>query len=154
MNRLLPLLLVIMLSAFGCSKLKEVDVRDMKVKRFELINTSSANIEIEYLVENPSGRTITVESVNGVLKKSGVNFAYATMVSADTVPPRMASINGIMFKIEINDPLSLLAMGMNVSRWNLDDFRLDGVFVLRVSGAGRKTLKYKDVPLKSIVNAL
>lgn len=154
MNRLLLLVVVVILASSGCSKLKEVDVRDMKVNKFELVNTTTANIEIEYLVENPSGRTITVEGVDGVLKKGGVNFAYATMLSADTVPPRMASINGIIFRIQINDPLSLLAVGMNVARWDLDEFRLDAVFVLRVSGAGKKTLKYKDVPLKNIVNAL
>ena len=105
-------------------------------------------------MQNPSGRTITVQSADGILKKRGVNFAYATLLSADVVTPKMASINNIVFRIEINDPLSLLSMGLNVSRWDLDEFFLDGIFTLKVSGAGRKTLKYKNVPLKNIVNAL
>ncbi|HCT94209.1 MAG: hypothetical protein A2X19_08860 [Bacteroidetes bacterium GWE2_39_28] len=154
MNRLFAFALVTILFTTSCSKLKEVDVRDMKVKRFELINTTTANIHIEYLIENPSGRTITVQSADGILKKRGVNFAYATLLSADVVTPKMASINNIVFRIEINDPLSLLSMGLNVSRWDLDEFFLDGIFTLKVSGAGRKTLKYKNVPLKNIVNAL
>ena len=154
MNRLFAIALVTILFTTSCSKPKEVDVRDMKVTKFELINTTTANIHIEYLIENPSGRTISVLSADGILKKRGVNFAYATLISADEITPKMASINGIVFRIEISDPLSLLAMGLNVSKWDLDEFLLDGVFTLKVSGARRRTLKYKDVPLENIINAL
>ncbi len=154
MKRLFYLILIATMLGTGCSKFREVDIKELSVSKFELINTTTANIEVEYIIENPSSKSFTLRSADGVLKKGGVNFANATLISADIVDPRVVSINRIKFRVELNDPLSLLSMGMNVSRWNLNDFRLDAVFVIKPSGSRSRTLKYKDIPLDRIANRL
>lgn len=154
MNRLLVSLLALVLLSTGCSKLREAEIKDVSIKGFQLINTSSANIEIEFVMDNPSGKIIVLSDANGLLKRGESNFANFTLVKADTIAPKSVSAYKLTFKVEIMDPLSLLSMGLNVSKWQYSDFKVDARAVVKLSGGGRKVLKFKDVPLENIVKRL
>ncbi len=154
MNRLLSLVLVLTLFATSCTKLREVDIKKVDIKSFQLLNTSTANIELEYLIQNPSGRRLIIESASALLKRSGVDFATATMIKADTIPPRTQSLYRASFRIEVSDPLALLSMGLNLSKWSYKDFRVDARATIKASGRGKKTIKFKDIPLENLINRL
>jgi len=154
MNRLLTLALILTLIATGCSKLTEVNVLSVDVKSFQLLSTSKANIELEYLVQNPSNRNLIIESADGMLKKGGIDFATAILVRADTIPPKTQSLYRAVFRIDIQDPLALLAMGLNISKWSYSDFRIDAKAVVKASGGSKRTIKFKDIMLKDLIDRL
>ncbi len=154
MKRLLYLLLILIVVAPGCSKLGDINIQEIGIKSFRLINTSTANIEIEYKIENPSKRELILINGDGLLRKSGNNFARVYLIEADTVPPGTHSTNRALFRVEILDPLSLLAMGLNVSRWHYNDFRIDVSADVKISGRGKKRIKFKDIPLENLAGRL
>jgi hypothetical protein len=154
MKRLFYLLLVMTVLSTGCSKLGDVDVEEIGIKSFRLVNTSTALIELEYKINNPSGRKIILNSGEGLLKKSGTNFARVYLIEADTIIARKESVNTALFRVEILDPLSLLAMGLNVSRWQYNDFRIDVRAILKIAGRGKRTVRFKDIPLENLAKRL
>ncbi|MDD2419881.1 MAG: hypothetical protein EOM16_06980 [Bacteroidia bacterium] len=154
MKRLFFFLLAFTLVLSGCSKLMEVQLRDVQIKSFELLSTSSANIEVEYVIHNPSSRELFLDNATGFLKRSGVNFAHVTLVSADTVAAKRISVNNVVFKLDILDPLSLLSMGLNISKWKYSDFKVDARAVVKTSRGGRKVLKFKDMSIESMLKRI
>lgn len=154
MNRLLYLALIFIVIATSCSRLSEVNVMNVEVRSFQLLSTSKANLELECLVQNPSNKDLVLESADALLKKGGIDFATATLVSADTIPPKTQNLYRAVFLIDIKDPLALLAMGLNISKWSYSDFRIDAKAVVKASGGAKRTIKFKDVMLKDLINRL
>lgn len=154
MNRLLSLALIFIVVATGCSRLSEVNVMNVEVRSFQLISTSKANIELECLVQNPSNKDIILVSADALLRKGEINFATATLVKSDTIPPKTQNLYRAVFLIDIQDPLALLAMGLNISKWSYSDFRIDAKAVVKASGVAKRTIKFKDVLLKDLINRL
>ena len=92
MKRLLVLLAFLPLVLSSCSKLGEVEVRELELKSFQLLSTTSANIEVEYVIHNPTSKKLMLDNVNGFLKKGDVNFAQVTLIEADTVAAKRVSM--------------------------------------------------------------
>lgn len=154
MKRLLVLLAFLPLVLSSCSKLGEVEVRELELKSFQLLSTTSANIEVEYVIHNPTSKKLMLDNVNGFLKKGDVNFAQVTLIEADTVAAKRVSINRLVFKLDIQDPLSLLSMGLNISKWHYSDFTVDARAVVKTSGGGRRVIKFKDMSMESLLKRL
>lgn len=154
MKRLLVLLAFLPLVLSSCSKLVEVEVRELELKSFQLLSTTSANIEVEYVIHNPTSKKLMLDNVNGFLKKGDVNFAQVTLIEADTVAAKRVSINRLVFKLDIQDPLSLLSMGLNISKWHYSDFTVDARAVVKTSGGGRRIIKFKDMSMENLLKRL
>ncbi|MEA4867077.1 MAG: hypothetical protein EOM61_04455 [Bacteroidia bacterium] len=154
MKRLLVLLAFLPLVLSSCSKLGEVEVRELELKSFQLLSTTSANIEVEYVIHNPTSKKLMLDNVNGFLKKGDVNFAQVTLIEADTVAAKRVSINRLVFKLDIQDPLSLLSMGLNISKWHYSDFTVDARAVVKTSGGGRRVIKFKDMSMENLLKRL
>ncbi len=154
MKRLLVLLAFLPLVLSSCSKLGEVEVRELELKSFQLLSTTSANIEVEYVIHNPTSKKLMLDNVNGFLKKGDVNFAQVTLIEADTVAAKRVSINRLVFKLDIQDPLSLLSMGLNISKWHYSDFTVDARAVVKTSGGGRRIIKFKDMSMENLLKRL
>lgn len=154
MKRLLVLLAFLPLVLNSCSKLGEVEVRELELKSFQLLSTTSANIEVEYVIHNPTSKKLMLDNVNGFLKKGDVNFAQVTLIEADTVAAKRVSINRLVFKLDIQDPLSLLSMGLNISKWHYSDFTVDARAVVKTSGGGRRIIKFKDMSMENLLKRL
>ena len=154
MKRLLVLLAFLPLVLSSCSKLGEVEVRELELKSFQLLSTTSANIEVEYVIHNPTSKKLMLDNVNGFLKKGDVNFAQVTLIEADTVAAKRVSINRLVFKLDIQDPLSLLSMGLNISKWHYSDFTVDARAVVKTSGGGRRAIKFKDMSMENLLKRL
>lgn len=154
MKRLLFLLAFLPFVLSSCSKLGEVEVRELELKSFQLLSTTSANIEVEYVIHNPTSKKLMLDNVNGFLKKGDVNFAQVTLIEADTVAAKRVSINRLVFKLDIQDPLSLLSMGLNISKWHYSDFTVDARAVVKTSGGGRRVIKFKDMSMENLLKRL
>ena len=154
MKRLLVLLAFLPLVLSSCSKLGEMEVRELELKSFQLLSTTSANIEVEYVIHNPTSKKLILDNVNGFLKKGDVNFAQVTLIEADTVAAKRVSVNRLVFKLDIQDPLSLLSMGLNISKWHYSDFTVDARAVVKTSDGGRRVIKFKNMSMENLINRL
>lgn len=154
MKRFLGFLLFASLLFTSCTKLGEVELKEIKVKSFQLRNTSTADIDVEFSVHNPTNRDLFLCDAKGVLKRGGVDFATITLIQCDTVVANRISVNNMTFRMDLVDPLSLLSMGLNLSQWKFSDFNIDLRAVIRPSNGRRRVLKMKDMPLEKLARRL
>jgi len=154
MKKFLTVVLIVILAANGCTNYRNVDIKSVQLSSFKFVSTSKANIELSYIISNPTTSTIILFSGNGIITRKGVDFAQLEIVRPDTLLPKSVK-NG---KIEINallvDPLPLLSMGLNIEKWRVEDFKLSTKLVFKNARGGKKILRYKDVPLKNLINRL
>ena len=118
---------------------------------FTLLSTSALQINIGYNVSNPSNRDLILEKADGIVKKDGVEFALLTLIEADTVKAAAQQHYSATFKLELLDPLSLLSMGLDPSKWQIEEFRVDASSFIKSSSGVRKCIKFKELPLNSII---
>lgn len=154
MKRLQFLLLLFGLLVTSCTNFNELDIKSVKLQKFNLVNTSRADVSFEFLVDNPTNSSLIITSAEGFITKKGVNFAQIGLLKADTISPRSVSNGVFAFQLVLLDPISLLSMGLNISSWRVQDFNLDASITIKTSSGHKKTLKLKEVPLDHLVNRL
>jgi hypothetical protein len=154
MKRLQILILLFGLLVSSCTNFNELDIKSVKLQRFNLVNTSRADVSFNFLVDNPTNSSIIVTSAEGFITKKGVNFAQIGLLKADTISSRVLSSGILSFQVDLLDPISLLSMGLNISSWRVQDFNLDAKISIRTSKGYKKVIKFKDVPLDRLVNRL
>ncbi len=154
MKRLLFLTLLSFVLFSSCTNFSELDVKEVKLKKFKLVNTSKADVTFEYLVDNPTKTTLIITSAEGFITKKGVNFAQIGLSAPDTISPKAITYSMLTFQVDLLDPISLLSMGLNVSSWRVQDFNLDARITVKTAGGMKKILRFKDVPLERLINKL
>ena len=154
MKKIGLIVLCAVISLSGCSGVGDIDIREVKLKNARMVNTTSADLEFECVVHNPTNRRIIIEDANGVLKKRDVVFARIHLVKADTVAANGLSSNTALLKVNIEDPLSLLSMGLNISSWDTSEFKADLRSTIRREGRAKHVFKRKNIPLESLLERL
>lgn len=154
MKRLIILTLISSLLFAGCADFSEVDIKNVKLDKFNLVNTSRADINFKYLIDNPTNSTLIITAAEGFITKKGVNFAQLGLMKPDTIAPHAVSSNKIGFKVDLLDPISLLSMGLNISSWRIEDFNLNARITIKTAAGYKKVFKFKNVPLEKLVNRL
>ena len=148
----IALLATLLLS--GCSGISEIDIREVKLVNAKFVNTSSADLEFLCVVHNPTNRRIIIEDANGVLKKGDIVFARIYMVKADTIASNGLSSNKVLLNVSVEDPLSLLSMGMNFRSWDMSEFKGDVRSTIRREGRAKHVFKRKNIPLEGFLERL
>ena len=148
------LILIVIISLSACSGISDIEIREVNHINTKLLNTTSVELEFECVINNPTSRRIIMEDAIGVLKKSNIVFARVNLLEVDTVAANAVSSNKIRLKVNIEDPLSLLSMGMSVSSWNMSEFKVDVRSTIRREGRTKYVYKKKDIPLESLINKL
>jgi len=151
------LIIPILLSALlfqSCVNYKEIDIKQVKIQKFNLVNTSRANVTFDYLVDNPTNSTLIISSAEGFITKKGVNFAQMELMQPDTIPSKRMTSGEISLKIDLLDPISLLSMGLNISSWKVQDFNFDAKITIKTSSGYKKVLKFRNVPLEHLTDRL
>ena len=154
MKRLLFLTLFPIVLLANCTNFSEVDIKNIKLHEFNLVNTSRADVSFEYLVDNHTNSTLIVTSAEGFITKNGVNFAQLGLTKSDTITSRSVTSNLVAIKVDLLDPISLLSMGLNISSWRAQDFNLDARITVKTSSGYKKIFKFKNVPLEHLVDRL
>lgn len=154
MKKTLLLFVAISFSLLSCTKFREIDVRNIEFKGFKLLSTSSVLIDIGYDVKNPSKKDFFLERAEGLITKGGVQFATISLVDADSIKALSNESNNATFKLVLTDPLSLLSIGLDPSKWKAEEFRIDAKSFIKSSSGVRKCLKFKDLSLNSVIRKL
>lgn len=152
--RRIVLLLSTLLLLTGCAEYRQISVDNVTVGSFRFNGTSSATIVLKALIDNPTGHTITLETLDAVLLREGKDFVKFSLDGAPAAAPRSKDTVDIPIKASVLDPISIITAGLDFKSWNMEDFVVDGKVVVRSDGGFRNTLNMKKTPLEDIVNGL
>lgn len=134
----------------SCADYRDIVLEDITLTGFSLKSASSAQINLTAYVNNPTGGTFNVTDMDGVLYKDDVRFAHFDLVDPCTIQPRMSSKIPMVIEINLDDPLSVLAMGLNIKTWNKKDFMMDVHATVRKGGL-RIPFVRKNVSLDKVL---
>lgn len=151
MRRFVYLFIAAVLLA-GCKEYRQISIDNVTVAGFNFQSTSSATVKIKAEVCNPTGRSLSLESVDAVLLREGKDFVYFTLEGTPSVAQDTCSTVIVPVKAKAADPISIITAGLNFSSWNLDDYIVNGKLVFRY-GSMKKTVRIKNIPLKELVNS-
>ena len=154
MRRIVLLLAAAVLLLSGCTDYRQIRIDGVTPGSFRFNGTSSATIELKVQVDNPTARTISVESVDAVLLREGKEFVRFTLQEAVHAAPGTESDVLLPVNASVLDPVAIITAGLNFSSWNLDDYIVNGRMTMSADGKMRKTVKLREVPLKDIVNSI
>ncbi len=147
------LLLVLLATALqSCVNYRNVDIGSVNLSSFKLVNTSRADITFDYTAENATGAPLVIASADGIIKKKGVNFAQMTLLKSDTIPPRSVKNGTLAVRFDLLDPVSILAMGLNIASWRAQDFNIDARVMIKSGEKRKKVFRVRELPLENLIN--
>ena len=111
----------------------QISVENVALAGFRFNGTSSATIELEADVYNPTPHVIFLDEVDAVLFREGKEFARFALEDKPSVAADTNSKVRIPVRASVSDPISIISAGLNLSSWNLDDLVESGR-----SGGGRQ----------------
>lgn len=136
----------------GCTDYRKISVDNVSLSSFRFRNTTSAEIVVSAEVDNPTKREISMTMGDAVLVKEGKDFVYFDLEGAPSVSPETKETVELKVNARVLDPLAAVAAGLNFRTWRKEDYTVRGKIVIRLEGAGKKTIKLKDVPLEDLIN--
>ena len=154
MRRIVLLLAAVVLLLSGCTDYRQIRIDGVTPGSFRFNGTSSATVELKVQVDNPTARTVSVESVDAVLLREGREFVRFSLEDKVSAAPRTKSTVSLPVRASVLDPVGIISAGLDFKSWRLEDFVVDGSVVLSLDGKMKKTVRLRKVPLKDIVNAL
>ena len=149
MRRFVLLLAAAVLLA-GCAGYNEIRVEEAGLRSFRFNGTSSATIEINAVVNNPTRYSIAVETVDAVLFRTGKDFVRFSLEDVPSAAPGSVSTVVIPVRASVLDPVGIITAGLDFRSWRIDDFTVSGKVVFSADGRMKKTVRLRKVPLKDI----
>lgn len=134
----------------GCADYRDIVVEDMSITGLKLKSASCAQLNLATYVNNPTGGTFNVTDIDGLLYKDNVKFAHFNLVDPVAIQPRLKTKIPMTIEINLDDPLSVLAMGLNIKTWNKRDFMMDVHGIIKKGGL-RIPFVRKNVPLDKML---
>ena len=135
----------------GCAGYNEIRVEEAGLRSFRFNGTSSATIEINAVVNNPTRYTIAVETVDAVLFRTGKDFVRFSLEDVPSAAPGSVSTVVIPVRASVLDPVGIITAGLDFRSWGIEDFTVSGKVVFSADGRMKKTVRLRKVPLKDIV---
>ncbi len=150
MRKILLLITLLTLFLSSCSNLKSIEATDAEVESFKLVSVSKAQVVLNVEIDNPSGKTFTIKSLDGELLKDGTVFADVVLLNQPVVPGRAITKVPVNLEITLKDPLAALAMGLNYKSLDISQFAVNATAVVKGGGLKPK-IELENVPAKNIV---
>lgn len=153
MKRFIWLLLFTFL-LWGCNDYRQIEVEHITLNSMRFVNTTTAAINLEADVKNPTKRAVSLENLNAVLFKEGKKFAKFCLTDNFVATPGENIAVPINIEAKVLDHIALISTGLNLKSWNLDNFTVSGKFTVKMDGVPKKRIKFKNKPLKSILGII
>ena len=148
--------IILLLAAFllqGCANYRQIELVDVEFGKVKMTAFTKAQVQVNLKIENPTGRTFFITSMDGVVKGAGSEFAKFTLAHEVAVTPgKPASVPAII-SAEVTDPLALLSSGLNAGALKNGNFTVDAAVQVR-KGMAKKWFRVKDIPLKELLENL
>lgn len=150
--RRIVLLLAAVVMISGCADYRQISVDGVALESFRFNGTSSATIVLVAQVDNPTMHTVSLEEVDAVLLKEGKEFVRFTLDGTPSARPETDGPVRIPVLASVLDPISIITAGLDLKSWNQDDLTVEGKMVLCSDGKFKKTIRFRNTPVKDIVN--
>ena len=150
MKRKILFLFMAGLLIMGCADYKEIDIEDVKISKVNMRSAREIDLQFTVSVDNPSSTPFKLQSVDGILKRNGAEFANLVLLEEVEAPARFSGDVKASCRLTLTDPLSALALGLNLASLNSDSFTIDFVSTVR-GGIVKKSFRYKDVALSQVI---
>ena len=148
--------IILLLAAFllqGYASYRQIELVDVEFGKVKMKALTKAEVHVTLKIENPTGRTFFITSMDGVVKGAGSEFAKFTLAHEVAVAPgKPASVPAII-SAEVTDPLALLSSGLNAGALKNGNFTVDAAVQVR-KGMAKKWFRVKDIPLKELLENL
>lgn len=152
MRRLTLISLLCLAILSSCSPVKQLNIEKISLSEVRMESSTKANIVFNLSVENGAQYPVDLTFMEATIKKD--MDLFATIALKDTVSVPALSENEVKVPVEVTlcDPMSLLSMGLNIKKWDINEFTVSGKMTL--AGKGKKTHKMKDTPLSTLLKRL
>lgn len=136
----------------SCSPARHIEIQKVGISEFRMESSTKANVLLNIALENKADYPISLTYLEATIKKD--MDLFATVELKDTAYASPLSRENVKVPVEISlcDPIALLSMGLNIRSWDIDDFIVYGKISLQ--GKGKSTHKFKDIPLRTLLNRL
>lgn len=136
----------------SCSPLKHLYIENIGVSEFRMESSTKADITFNVSVQSDVQYPISLSFMEASIKKDMDLFATIDLVSEVTVPQLADGVVKVPVEITLCDPMSLLSMGLNVKKWDINEFVVSGKVVLKGKNGAKTTYKIKEKPMSTLLN--
>lgn len=152
MRRILLFFILCVTLVSGCSPARHIEIGKIGISEFRMESSTRANVILNIALENKAEYPISLTYLEATIKKDMDLFATVALTDTVDVQPSVRGDVKVPVEISLCDPIALLSMGLNMRSWDIDDFIVYGKISLR--GKGKSTHKFKDIPLRTLLNRL
>lgn len=140
------------LLSVSCTEVKPPVLSDAAISSVRVKGLTSAEVELTMTVENPNRKSISVESLEGTLRRGDADIAGFSLADTSLEVPA-ASVSTVVARLSLSltDPMAALAAIPALQRMELDGFLLDARAVVSYGGL-KKKLTLDGYPAGNIVH--
>lgn len=117
-------------------------------------SSTEANVTFDFLVNNMAQYPISLTFMEATIKKDMDLFAFIALEDTATVSPLAKESVKVPIDITLCDPMSLLSMGLNINKWDINAFTISGKISLAGKNGSKYTHKIKEMPLGTLLKRL
>ncbi len=154
MRRLTVIFILCLAFLASCSPLKHLNIEKIGLAEFRMESSTKANAVFNVTVGNTAQYPVHLTFMEATIKKDMELFATIVLKDAAVVSPFSKENVKVPVEITLCDPMSLLSMGLNVRKWNINDFMVNGKIMLTGRNGAKSSRKIKDMPLSTLVKHL
>ena len=154
MRRLTLIFIVCLAVLSGCSPAKQLYIDKISLSGFRMESSTEANVTFDFLVNNMAQYPISLTFMEATIKKD--LDLFATVLLKDEVSVQPATKESVKVPVEVTlcDPMSLLSMGLNINKWDINAFTISGKISLAGKNGSKYTHKIKEMPLGTLLKRL
>ncbi|HHV40821.1 MAG TPA: hypothetical protein GXX61_05525 [Bacteroidales bacterium] len=144
------LVAIALLTMAGCARYKDISLQHVALTQFNMTSLSTAKVTVKATLDNPVGRKIALEGLEGVLKIDKKPFAQFHLDSTLVFAAKSVSEREGVLVLRIRDMSPLFSGVIDLDETVLDKLSLDIEMTVK-SGCMKRTLQENDVPIKQFI---
>jgi LEA14-like dessication related protein len=152
-KKIIPLVITAMAVIYGCSNYRDIRLEEVELQTIRLKSTSGADVYLNIAIYNPTSSEIKVSNINGTIYRDGVKFAEITLKEETTIPPKARSEVIVPLNVKFLDPLSLLAIGLDINALEKNNFTAD-VKITAKDGMLKKNFNKNGISLNKYLKKI
>lgn len=150
MHRLIPILIACLALLSGCARpLVDTRITDADLVSLSPTGLRTADATVRLTVSNP-GPAFTLRDIHGTVKLSGDPLLNLTTDDV-TVDRHRDSTYVMSLHGELDGSVSVLQFLLTPHEWNPDELTVDLSARVGLGSSSGKTLEYKDIPLRNLI---
>lgn len=141
------------LSLSGCANYKKIKLEGISISSVKMRTSSPSTVKIIAEVNNPTSASFKILGAEGTIIRKGSAFAHFTADSIITVPSRGMARIPVNVQVSLDDPLSALAIGLDIKHLDIKDFTLNASAVVK-HGMIKANVRKEGIPVERLLKKI